>query len=306
MAPAGNRKDKNPTKAPPKDRLTREELAQQYGYALQLIYSVPELQRLFEQAVNQQWTRDKFIAEFQNSAWYNNNDQFYRRAWTAEQMGGGDWQNGLREANAAVQQAAAQAGADLTPEELAALSRRYVYEGWGAPGRDVFLSQALSEEITFLPTDRGGVTARGKAGNFVDNLRSIATANGLRYSDDWYLSAARSVNSRLTTEDDWIRDLREQAASLYPNYGDQIRAGISAQDLASPYINLYAQTMEVSPYEITLNNGDVKRAMLEGMGLADFQQMLRDKPEWMNTKQAEDSVSEISLRVMKMFGLVGS
>lgn len=296
--------DKRP-KTPPTDRLTREELAQEYGYALQLIYSVPELQRIFERAVKQQWTREKFIAEFQNTAWFNNNDEFYRTAWTAEKIGGADWETSVANANAAVEQAAVEMGADLTPEELAALSRRFIYEGWGEPGREVFLARALAGEITYLPTDSGGMAIRGQAGNFVDSLRSIATANGLRYSDDWYLSAARSVGSRLTTEDDWERDIREQAASLYQNYADQIRAGMSATELASPYINLYAQTMEMNPYEVTLDNADVKRAMLDGMGLSEFQQMLRDKPEWINTKQGEDKVSEIALRVMKMFGLVG-
>jgi len=290
------------------DELSREELAQTYGYALRVIYSVPELRELFERAVNAeegQYTAERFQAELQNTTWYQENDQYYRQAWAAEQMGGADWEADFQEAKLAVQGAAQQMGADVTPEELDALARRYIYEGWNEASRQGLLTQALSEEIAFMPTESGGMALRGQAGSFVDNLKALSLANGLRYNDDWYLSAARSVASGLTDEAYWQRELSRQAASMFPNYAEQINAGMNAMDIATPYINIYAQTMERSPYELDLNNADIRRAMMDGQGLFEFQQALREKPEWMNTKQAEDRVSEISLQVMKMFGLVG-
>jgi len=290
------------------DELSREELAQTYGYALRVIYSVPELRELFERAVNAeegQYTAERFQAELQNTTWYQENDQYFRQAWAAEQMGGADWEADFQEAKLAVQAAAQQMGADVTPEELDALARRYIYEGWNEASRQGLLTQALSEEIAFMPTESGGMVLRGQAGSFVDNLKALSLANGLKYNDDWYLSAARSVASGLTDENYWQRELSRQAASMFPNYADQINAGMNAMDIATPYINIYAQTMERSPYELDLNNPDIRRAMMDGQGLFEFQQSLREKPEWINTKQAEDRVSEISLQVMKMFGLVG-
>lgn len=301
---------RNPKNKPARkpDRLTRKELAQSYGYALRVIYSVPELRELFERAVSAkegQYTAQRFQAELENTAWYQNNDQYFRKAWTAEQLGGADWQADLQEARMAVQNAARQFGADVTPEELDSLARRYIYEGWNEPSRQGLLADALSQEIAYMPTESGGMALRGQAGTFTDSLKSMALANGLRYNDDWYLSAARSVASGLTDEGYWERELRRQAASMFPNYSEQINAGVNAFDIATPYINVFAQTMEMSPYELTLDNPDIRRAMMDGMGLFEFQQMLRDKPEWMNTKQAEDKTSEISLQIMKMFGLVG-
>jgi len=290
------------------DELSREELAQTYGYALRVIYSVPELKELFERAVNAeegQYTAERFQAELQNTTWYQDNDQYFRQAWAAEQMGGADWEADFQEAKLAVQGAAQQMGADVTPEELDALARRFIYEGWNEPARQGLLTQALSEEIAYMPTESGGMALRGQAGSLVDNLKALSLANGLRYNDDWYLSAARSVASGLTDEAYWQRELSRQAASMFPNYAEQIEAGMNALDIATPYINVYAQTMERSPYEVDLNNADIRRAMMDGQGLFEFQQSLREKPEWMNTKQAEDRVSEIALQVMKMFGLVG-
>ena len=292
---------------PEADRLSRKELAQSYGYALELIYSVPELEKLFKRALNAkkgQYTSERFTAELQATNWYKENDQYYRAAWTAEQIGGADWQTEQQNAELAVQNAARTLGADLTPEETAALARRYLYEGWSDPARSGLLAEALSQEITYMPTAQG-MMLQGQAGTFTDRLKSQALANGLKFNDDYYLSAARSVASGLMTENDFQRDIQAQAASMFPTYADEINAGMSVMDLASPYMTIYSQTMETSPYDVTLDNGDIRRAMMDGMGLFEFQQMLREKPEWMSTKQAEDSVADISLRVMKMFGLVG-
>lgn len=299
-------KKNQPARKP--DKLSREELAQSYGYALRVIYSVPELRELFERAVSAeegQYTAQRFQAEFENTNWYRNNDQYFRKAWTAEQLGGADWQADMQEARLAVQDAARAAGADLTPEELDALSRRYIYEGWYEDSRQGIFADALSGEIAYLPTESGGMALRGKAGSFTEKLKTTALVNGLKYNDDWYLSAARSVARGLTDEAYWERELRTQAASMFPNYAEQINAGVNAMDIATPYINVYAQTMERSPYELDLSNPDIRRAMMDGQGLFEFQQALRERPEWQNTKQAEDRVSEISLQVMRMFGLVG-
>lgn len=297
------------------DKLSREELARTYGYALEVIYSVPELKDLFERAVNAkqgQYTSQRFAAELQNTNWYRENDQYYRSAWTAEQMGGADWQTELENARLAVQQAATEGGAQLTPEELNALSKRYIYEGWKSPERNALLRNALSQEISTVPS-AGGEQMRGAAGNLADQLKTLAYANGMRYNNDWYVAAAKSVASNLTTVDDWERDIRESAASLFPVFGEKIRAGMNVMDAASPYIQQMAQTFEMNPANIDLNDPYIRQALggfdqsgsPVAMGLWDFEQKLRSDPRWMKTKQAEDSIVDIGSGILKMFGFRG-
>ncbi len=318
MAPkttaAGKKTNATPGLKPP-DKLSREELARDYGYALEVIYSVPELKDLFERAVNAkqgQYTPQKFAAELQNTDWYRNNDQYYRAAWTAEKMGGADWQAELQNAELAVQAMATQMGAQPTPEELKALSKRFIYEGWKSPERAALLRNALSQEISALPS-AGGEQLRGAAGNFTDKLKTMAYANGLKYNDDWYVSAAKSVASGLTSETDWERDIRESAASLFPVFGEKIRAGMNVVDAASPYIQTMAQTFEMSPSAIDLNDPYIRQALggfdqggnPVAMGLWDFEQKLRNDPRWMKTKQAEDSMTDIASGILQMFGFRG-
>lgn len=312
-AVTGGYKDTNFDFIPDKDQLSREELAAQYQSALGIIYTVPELQGLFEQAINEEWSPAKMQAAVQSSDWYRNNDEYARVAWAQEQTGGADWQTNLANARSAVQIAAAQMGADVTDEELNALARRYVYEGWGDSTRKAMMMNALSNEITFLRDDRGVANMRGAAGNLVDDLRNLSRANGVSYSDNWYESAARSVAAGLSQASDWERDVREQAASLFPVYSEKIRAGANVYDLASPYINTMAQELELDPNQITLNDPYIRGALggmndqgdFQPMGLWDFQKKLRADPRWENTSKAQNEITSVTGRVMQMFGMMG-
>jgi hypothetical protein len=89
---------------------------------------------------------------------------------------------------------------------------------------------------------------------------------------------------------------------------------VNARDLASGYINVMADTFEIMPDQVSLDDPYLRQAMTgiddkgnpKPMGLFDFQQKLRQDPRWMNTKQAEDQISNIANDVLKMFGFVGA
>ena len=304
---------KNLTAAPMVDPLEREELAAQYQSAVGIIYSVPEIKPLFEKAISEGWTADRFKASVQNSDWFRSNNEYARLAWAQEQMGGADWQASLQDARSAVRSAAVSMGADVTEEQLNALAKRYLYEGWNQSTRQGLLAEALSQNISFVPDQRGNVSMRGGAGQLTDDLRNLARANGVSFSDNWYQSAARSVASGLSTANDWERDVREQAASLFPVYSEKIRQGMNVFDLASPYINTMAQELELDPNQITLNDQYIRSALggmndkgdFEPMGLWDFQKKLRQDPRWENTSRAQNEVTSVTGKVMQMFGLMG-
>lgn len=313
-AVAGGYVDKNFDFIPDKDQLSREELAAQYQQAVGIIYSVPELQAIFTQALDEGWAPAKLQASVQNSKWYRENDQYARTAWAQEQTGGADWQAAQDDARVTVQAIARGMGADLTPEELTALTRRYIYEGWGQrAGGKQMIAQALAQEITFLPDSRGEMGLMGAAGQLSDKLKSTAAANGMYFADNWYKSAAQSVAMGLSTEADWERDIREQAAGMWPVYGEKIRQGMNVYDLASPYIQTMAQEFELDPNNITLNDPYIRQALtgIDETGnpkmtnLWDFQKKLREDPRWLNTSKAQNEITSVTGRVMQMFGLMG-
>jgi hypothetical protein len=292
-----------------KDQLDRAELEASYKSAVGIIYAVPELQQLFEDALNSEWTAASVKAAVQSSDWYRANNEYFRTAWAKASIGGADWTATQETARLAVQAAATAKGRTLTAAELEANTQRYIYEGWGEVGRQQLLNDALAVGLT---TDTDGFMA-GAAGDLQQTLKDVANRNGLPLSQGYYESAAKSVASGLTTENDWIRDLRAQAASLWPSYADKINAGVDVGDLASGYVNTMANTLEINASEISLNDPSIREALSSfddkgnplPMGLWDFQNKLRSDPRWMNTKQATDSISETANTVLEMFGLRG-
>ena len=292
-----------------KDKLDRAELEASYKSAVGIIYAVPELQQLFEDALNSEWTAASVKAAVQSSDWYMANNEYFRTAWAKASIGGADWTATQETARLAVQAAATAKGRTLTAAELEANTQRYIYEGWGEVGRQQLLNDALAVGLT---TGTDGFMA-GAAGDLQQTLKDVANRNGLPLSQGYYESAAKSVASGLTTENDWIRDLRAQAASLWPSYADKINAGVDVGDLASGYVNTMANTLEINASEISLNDPSIREALSSfddkgnplPMGLWDFQNKLRSDPRWMNTKQATDSISETANTVLEMFGLRG-
>ena len=317
VAPAKNtgRKRKNnpanPLTAKP-DPLDRNVLAQEYGYAIEVIYSNNELRDLFERSIKEGWAGNtaKWNAELRGTNWFQENNEYARKGWAARALGGADWQSQMENAKLAVQNAATQIGADLSPEELESLSQQYIYQGWYESSRQQLLMNALSEEIPTLPGNKG---LRGRAGSFVEQLKAEALANGLKYDDNWYLGASKSVAQNLTTEDDWRRDIRDQAAGMFPVYADRIRQGMNMYDIASPYINLMAQTLEIAPDQVTLNDPYIREALMgvddkgnpKPMGLWDFEKKLKNDPRWMNTKQASNDIASTATDILQIFGLRG-
>ena len=292
-----------------KDKLDRAELEASYKSAVGIIYAVPELQQLFEDALNSEWTAASVKAAVQSSDWYRANNEYFRTAWAKASIGGADWTATQETARLAVQAAATAKGRTLTAAELEANTQRYIYVGWGEVGRQQLLNDALAVGLT---TGTDGFMA-GAAGDLQQTLKDVANRNGLPLSQGYYESAAKSVASGLTTENDWIRDLRAQAASLWPSYADKINAGVDVGDLASGYVNTMANTLEINASEISLNDPSIREALSSfddkgnplPMGLWDFQNKLRSDPRWMNTKQATDSISETANTVLEMFGLRG-
>lgn len=297
---------------PVADKLNAKDLAAEYDWSYKVIKSNPELWALFKQALNDktgQWNAKKFQAELRNTDWYKNNAQYARDAWVAEKLGGADWTQQLQDAQSRVQDAMVQMGANLTPDQMKEFSRRYIYEGWGDPARTALMEQALAD---YINPDAGGLYAGG-AGALQEQLTRTAQQNGLPIDNSYIQSAVRSVQGGLTDANYWDQKMRQQAASMWPAWSDQIMAGVDARDLASGYINTMAQTLEIDPYSIDLSDGRLRAAVTrvgqdgkaDPMGLWEFQQSLQQSPEWMGTKQAQDKTVDIGVGILQRMGFLG-
>lgn len=298
------------------DKLNLKELAQQNGFTMEFVKSHPQIRQVFETAINEDWVNSgpvgkaKFENALQATKWWKNNSSFAREYLMASMKGGKEWQDQITQAESEVQQIAVQMGASLTGEALSTVTKAYMVNGWKS--RPQFLAKALAGEledfnIDYIDYKKGGAT------NITDRLKATAKANGVVFDDSYYQGAARSVLAGLSTEDDYLAEIRSHAASMSPLYADRVRAGENLKDITSPYINTMSRVLELDPNTIQFDDPHIKSILgavdekgnPKAVGLWEFEKALRADDRWQYTKQANDQASTLASRLVSMFGFGG-
>jgi hypothetical protein len=155
----------------------------------------------------------------------------------------------------------------------------------------------------------------GIAGGIASTTRSnIAALNadyGAGFSQDWINTAAKSVADGSSTEQFWTDQLKAQAIGANPAWADQLNAGLTMKQIASPYIQTYANILGIDPAAVTLNDNLLKRG-LQGtdptkpaaMPLWEFEKQVRQDPRWAQSKDAMDSLSNTGSTILRQWGLM--
>jgi hypothetical protein len=310
-AKKGGYVDRNLDGVPDRDQLDFEVLGQQWSWVRDLIEDDPEIAEIFKEASDKAfWETPQGIANFQNkirdSQWWQQSNGFFREAYKMEKTDPGTFGEVLNDARDRVRDLARSAGVELPEADLDRFAREYVYEGWGQrPDGEQRFVRKIADRIQYQDMGGGRQALRGQSGDFEEDLRNIARNNGLMLDDQYYLSAVQSVMMGLSTIEEQQRMLRDQAAGRWPAYADRIRSGQDARVLASGYINMMAEELELDAASIQLQDPYIQEALGGQVSLGDFYQKVRQDPRWMNTRKAQNSIASTASKVMEMFGLVG-
>jgi len=282
-------------------------LASQFGLTSFIINYYPELKKLFQQAVSQSWTPDKFKAKLEASDWWRTRSKT-EREWiifnnsdpaSAEQK----W---IQEQHR-INQLLAQWGIPGTMDENKALLEQMV---WGVIINGWTDAQLKYTANTYLQFQKEGILA-GEAGQFQMKLAELAYANGVELDPEWYRLWYRGIMRGNATQEQAMRDIRNRAAAMFAGFKDQILAGQNVIDLASPYITGMAQRLEIAPGDIDLYSTEIKQALnykdksgkLGSMPLWMFQNELRKDPRWLQTNNAREGLMTVAHQVARDFGV---
>ena len=289
------------------DTFDPKQLLAMYENTSHILDVDPTLQDLAKRMVKEGWTQDKFNSELMKTTWYQTHQASMRNyLLQAANPDNADFIATTKDVTNFVQQRANKMGVTLSAEKLKERVTQTMMYGWNDPSRQYELDKVLSQEKTEGP-------AFGTIEDNAQKLRNYSQNNGVYMSNDWYNSAARSVDGQLTDYSFWEAKLREQAVNKFPTFADQINAGQSMNAIADPYIQTMASELDLNPNSITLNDSTILGALTgytdKGQpnvkNLGQFRADLRKDPRWMNTDRAQNQISGTAEAVMQMFGLVG-
>jgi hypothetical protein len=168
-----------------------------------------------------------------------------------------------------------------------------------------------------LASGQGPVTAlgapEGPAGKYYTQIKNLAMNNGINISDDAAKTYADQIAAGTVDQNTVTNTLRESAASAFPKYANQIKAGLDLSTLADPYVQSMSKILELPSASIDVFNPTIRSALSYTMAdgslgtksLYDFEKDLRKDPRWQYTQNAHTDVANSVQKVLQDFGFMG-
>jgi hypothetical protein len=281
-----------------------------YGDIDEIFASDKELSDLLRSAigsvadVNDDMKADEFLRRLKNTEWWGSQAgtvrqrQFEKRQYDRLKAKLGDpksagyqeklaklnqedeYGRGLQDTIDAIKLAADQSGASMSDDDI--LTAATDLYGLAFENNE----SRISKKINTFISSKGAL--KGATGTAIQQLRQAATSNGFdletKYAgqiDGWLqqIAAGKSIN-------DFKNIIRDDAGKAQPKYvQDLLRSGYDLDGVYGNYINLMAQTLNIDPNTIKLNDPVLMGIFTDkgGMTFNDFTAKLRSDKRFAGT-----------------------
>lgn len=118
---------------------------------------------------------------------------------------------------------------------------------------------------------------------------------GLKWSEKTVMDWAKMLVEKNRSDDDLMKHVKGQAANLYSWKDPETETATAA----APWLETYRRVMED---DASLFTPDVAKALTAGQPLWEFEQSLKRRPKWMNTKNARAETFEMASEASRLMG----
>jgi len=285
--------------------LSQKQLREQWGHVASLYEDIPEIQKLVKLGTKEQWTETMFESRVRASKWFRNHTESEREWVKTENTEPAVAKQRLLQAKLDIQNQYRRMGVPIDATRLDRMSRASVVQGW----TEQQVTNAIAAEFDYKPANAYG----GVAGQTVDSFRQMAAAYLVPLSNQSLDKWTQNVLRGEATPEDFEAYAKSQAKSLFPELSDSIDRGVTVDDYLSPYREMAARTLEVSPEDVDWQSPKWSKAIFQTdekggrkvMGLADWQKTLRTDPKYQydKTGEARDQASTLASNLLKTFGM---
>lgn len=300
---------------PVKPKIDQETLAANYGWALSVLRSNPELSKLFDRAVGQSYTASQFVAQLRNTKWYKTRGEPARQLEVLAKADPAEYQRRLKQqASNIADQYYAMTGKKMgIPTSMHFAKTALTFGFNDGEIRDLVGSSVKSEGL--MKSGLGGTLGEAER-----QLRQAAEDYGLDFSPGAFASQLNNIARQVTDVGALVNNYRNQAKSRYAGFADEIDQGMTIRDIAEPYKQLMAKTLELSDKSISVTDKSIQRALTyrppatgkgkvgppQAMAMWQFEADLKNDPRWNKTQNAQDSIMAAGRKVLTDMGLLGA
>lgn len=301
-------KSKPKSKTPGLSAKQQDMIEEQYGLAYALFQAFPELNKLLGKAIKGDggaWTAQKFQVELRQTNWFKQHGDTWRKMTALKYADPSTYKQRLDQSYAQLDNIAASVGVHLGEAGSRQLAEQALLFGWD----EGQLRDVLSGYVK--PSDSGDYG--GDLAGVENNLDSLAFQNGIKLAPEqlqgWMQAVARGDSS----EEELQQHIRNIAAATFSLYGDQIKNGMNLSDIASPYTQAMASTLELNPGQLDLFDPTIRAALTgvrddktgeyKPMSVTDFETALRKDKRWQYTATARDQARGYVNALSQAWGL---
>lgn len=296
---------------PNKSLTEQQDMAANYGWALSVLRSNPELSKLFDRAVSGTYSSQRFVAELRNTNWYKTRGETQRQNEVLKGADPAEWKRRLSQSRAVVADAYYQMYGQHPGEKLlTAMTNSAFTMGY---------SEAETRDLVGKSFNVSSQMKAGLGGTLGEAERQIRTAvedYGLDMGEPWIARQLNYVATGRTDATATANYLRQMAISKYGAYKDELENGMTVKDIAEPYRQLMSKVLELPDKGISLADPTIQKALqyrapakgkVPGgptqMALWQFESQLKNDTRWNGTQNAQDTIMSAGRKVLADWGL---
>lgn len=284
-------------------KLSRTELAEQYGFTAAFLKSNKEIGKLFDQMVAGNWSKDKFQAKLRTTKWWKSKPEKERQYLIQKFTDPATAKQELWQAQVKIAQMAKEMGAPANGKLMESYAYKMVAQGW----TEAQIRYSLGAKIKAGPNGPGGA-----AGEAWDEFHAYAYSMGIPVSQSWAQKQVQNIARGIGTMQDAKNKIDQLAKAAFPQWSKQIDGGQTVIDIASPYLQSMSTILELPQGSIDLFDPTIKKTLnwtnpksltKEAKPLWQFENELRSDARWKKTQNAQDSLMTVAHQVLADFGV---
>lgn len=285
----------------------RADAAAMFGWSRSVLNSDKELKKVFDKAVDEGWSPARFVAEVRDTKWFRKQSAAQRQAAIQKTVDPATWKAQKKAEYSSLKDQAKRMGAVLSYKQLNKIANDAMVLGWN----ESQINDALANYVRTSTSGSSKGQYMGQAGQNAQALRATADRNGYKIGKDEMARWAKAIARNERTVDDYEQFMRRQAALQFPTFSDELYAGADMRDLANPYINSMANTLEINAADIDLYDPVIRRGLASkdpktgkpaAMAIYDFEDQLRKDPRWAYTDNAHETVLGMGRSIAQSMG----
>lgn len=290
-----------PKEEKPKDEFTTYS---DYGYGTAVVNAIPDLKRLLDQAIKEDWTPQKFQSELQNTKWWKNNQESRRQWEVLSAQTPGEAKRQIQARRAELDRMARAMGVTNTGD-LDDLAERTLRGGWSSEE----MRSYLAGKFKFS----SGQTATGQAAVSVQQLRDLSRAYAVPLSDKALTAWTRRMIEGVADIASFEEEMRAKAKGRFTGIADELDKGFSVEEVFDTYRQTAARILNIDPDQIDLNESKWAKALsfrpegqagARAMNLDEWERELRVNKQygWDKTTEAKNEGYMLAANIRRAFG----